>query len=402
MSSPPVPAGSDADDRFRLVMASSPAGLAIVDLREHWLEVNPAFERMLGYRADELIGTPASVYTRPSAAAAPADAVPGPALAGDAATGDATPDDFLARLLDGREPAFHHERRCEHRDGRVVWAHAHVTVMRDGQGAPQYLLVQMRDITDERAVERERKAAAREVAESLDASHRQLQMFADAVAHDLRAPLRSIESFSALLAERTAGRLDDTDRDYLDRIRAAAGRMGGLLTGVNELSGVTRAELKPSMVDLTLLAEWVGAELQDAEPGRRAEILVQPDLTAWGDERLLKQLLTHLMGNAWKFSRQRDSTRIEVSGTRAGSTLELTVRDAGIGFDPRYAHKLFQPFQRLHGPDDGGGHGLGLAIAQRIAQRHGGRIRAESQTDCGTTVSVGLPAHRADEDAPDA
>ena len=97
-----------------------------------------------------------------------------------------------------------------------------------------------------------------------------------------------------------------------------------------------------------------------------------------GDERLLKLMLAQLMDNAWKFSREREPIRIEVSGDREGDTLQVQIRDQGIGFDMRYAHKLFEPFQRLHGPDQGGGHGLGLAIARRIAERHRGCVRAES------------------------
>ena len=363
-------------------MDASAIATAIVDLRGHWLEVNPAFERMLGYSADELAGRPTSALTHPD----------------DIAMSSG----LLARLLDGSVPALDAERRYLHRDGSVVWAHANVGVMRDAQGAPQVLLVQLRDLTAQRAADAERQAAASKRADALDASHRQQQLFADAVAHDLRAPLRSIESFSGLLATRSVDRLDDTDRDYLGRIRAAAQRMSGLLASLSELSGVTRAELKPGLVDLGLLAEWVGAELQEADPGRRAEIVVQPGLVGWGDERLLKQLLGHLMGNAWKFSRERNTARIEVSGQRDGDTLRLTVCDAGIGFDARYAHKLFELFQRLHGPDQGSGHGLGLAIAQRIAERHGGRISADSRPDGGATFIVELPAAAVDEEHPHA
>ena len=349
-------------------MDASAIATAIVDLRGHWLEVNPAFERMLGYSADELAGRSTSALIHPDDIA------------------------ILGGLLDGSMAAIDAETRYLHRDGSVVWVHANVGVMRDAQGAPQVLLVQLRDITAPRAAAAERQAAASKRADALDASHRQQQLFADAVSHDLRTPLRSIESFSGLLADRAAARLDDTDRDYLRRIRAAAERMGGLLAALGELSGATRAELKPSQVDLSLLAEWVGTELHDADPERQAEMVVQPGLVGWGDERLLKQLLAELIGNAWKFSRVRNTTRIEVSGQRDGDTLRLTVCDAGIGFDARYAHKLFEPFQRLHGPDQGGGHGLGLAIAQRIAERHGGRISADSRPDGGATFIVALPA----------
>lgn len=392
MTTRAIPADGDSDARFRWAMAASRVGMAIADLHGRWLEVNPAFARMLGYRADELVGQAASALTHPEdlarAGGLLADLlevdVPAPARVG------------------ARDETHDVEQRLLHRDGSVVWAQAHASVMRDAQSTPRWLLVEVRDLTAQHAADAERQAAAARGDAALNASQRQLQLFADAVAHDLRAPLRSIASFSALLAERAGDRLDDTERNYLGRIRAAAERMSGLLLSLSELSGVTRAELKPAPVDLSLLAEWVGAELRDAEPGRQAEIVVQPGLTAWGDEHLLKQLLAHLLGNAWKFSRERDATRIEVRGERDGDALRLQVHDAGIGFDPQYAHKLFEPFQRLHGPDQGGGHGLGLAIAQRIVERHGGRIHAESRPQQGATFTVELPAAAVVQGAPHA
>ena len=140
--------------------------------------------------------------------------------------------------------------------------------------------------------------------------------------------------------------------------------MSSLLDALGELSRATRADCSPSDVDLSLLAEWVLAELQDAEPHRRAQIQVQPGLFVRGDERLLKLMLAQLLHNAWKFSGDAASVRIEVSGERDGERCQtLVVRDHGIGFDCRYAHKLFEPLQRLHGPEQGAGHGLGLAIA---------------------------------------
>jgi signal transduction histidine kinase len=201
------------------------------------------------------------------------------------------------------------------------------------------------------------------------------------------------------LADHAGERLDATDHDYLSRIRAAASRMSGLLSALNDLAYVTRTELKPADVDLSLLADWVGAELQDAEPERRAQIDVQPSLHAWGDERLLKLMLNQLMGNAWKFSREREPIRIHVTGGYQGDTMRLVIRDEGIGFDMRYAHKLFEPFQRLHGPDQGGGHGLGLAIVRRIAERHHGSVRADSTPESGATFTLELPARVAAEES---
>lgn len=359
-------------DRFRLAMEASGVGMAIVDLQGRWEEVNPAFERMFGYSAAEIVGRPAAAFTHP-------DDV------GMSST-------YLRGLVDGSLPMLDALKRYINRDGEIIWAHVNVAVMRDANGMPMHLLVQLRDVSAQRAAELALQTRAEAEHAALDASRRQLQLFADAVAHDLRAPLRSIESFSALLADRAGERLDDTDRDYLSRIRAAASRMSGLLSALSDLSYVTRAELRASDVDLSLLAEWIGAELQDAEPGRRAEIHVQPQLHVQGDERLLKLLLSQLIGNAWKFSREREPIRIDVAGGRVGDLVHVEIRDQGIGFDMRYAHKLFEPFQRLHGPDQGGGHGLGLAIVRRIAERHRGSVRADSTPDAGATFTLELPA----------
>lgn len=363
----------DAGDvRFRTAMAASGIGTAVLDMKRRWVEVNPALERMMGYRMSELIGRAASELTHPDDVERMRQA--------------------LDSLVSGRIDCLDTQKRYLHRDGSVVWTHADVSVMRDAAGAPLYLLAQLRDIGPERAAEAMLRSGAEDRAAALDAANRQLQMFADAVAHDLRAPLRSIESFSGLLAQRHADGLDDTARSYVGRIRAAAERMGALLSALADLSYVTRAEVKATEVDLSLLADWVGAELQDAEPERPADIRVQPALIGYGDERLLRLMLAQLIGNAWKFSRGSDTVRIDVTGASDSQGLQLSVRDRGCGFDMRYGHKLFEPFQRLHGPDEGGGHGLGLAIVHRVLDRHGGSVRAESKTGQGCTVHVTLPA----------
>jgi len=222
---------------------------------------------------------------------------------------------------------------------------------------------------------------------------RQLQSFADAVAHDLRAPLRSIQGFSRLLEDRVADQLDDTARDHLQRIRRAADRMDGLLVGLGELSRATGHPLRREPVDLGLLCDWVLAELADAHPGRSTEVAVEglEGLQAEGDEHLLKLALTRLMENSWSFARQGEPVRIRVDGSVADGQVHLRLADRGIGFDRRYAHKMFQPFQRLHGPEQGAGHGLGLAVAHRVVVRHGGTLEAES-SDNGAVFHLRLPA----------
>jgi PAS domain S-box-containing protein len=359
------------EDRFRRVMLASGVGMAIVDLDGRWVEVNPAFERMFGYAAGELVGRAAAELAHPEDL--------------DAAHA------AFARALEGA-PARETQQRYLHRNGEVVWAQANVAVMQDDAGQPSYLIVHLRDVSDARAAGQALQARNDTLEAQLQAMSQQQEAFAYGISHDLRAPLRAIDSFAGLLDARVHASLDDTGRDYLERIRAAAGRMGGLIDALLHLSRVNRIEYRREPVDISLLAEWAGAELQDAEPGRAADIEVTPGLLVMGDERQLKLMLTQLLDNAWKFSRDRERVRIEVHGERAGDVMRIRIRDHGAGFDMCYADKLFTPFQRLHGPGEGGGDGLGLAIAHGIVARHGGRITAESQPGRGSTFHLELPA----------
>jgi signal transduction histidine kinase len=225
----------------------------------------------------------------------------------------------------------------------------------------------------------------------LEAARRQLQLLTDALTHDLRAPVRTIDSFARHVAASAHDRLEPRERQQLQRVRDAAARMGALLDKLAELSRATHVPLQWGEVDLSLLAEWILADLQAGEPDRDVQLHVQPGLHVRGDERLLRQLLAELLDNAWKFSAAAPQTCIEVSGEHRDGTLHLTVRDAGIGFDPAYGGKLFEPLQRLHAVEQGAGHGLGLAIARRIAERHGGRITAVSRPGDGAGFTVQLP-----------
>ena len=231
--------------------------------------------------------------------------------------------------------------------------------------------------------------AERQLRQELDAADRRMQALVHGISHDLRAPLRAIDGFVARLARQMeAG--DPAAADSLERIRAAASRMGSLIDGMLELARAGRAPLRPARVDVSMLAEWCLAELQDTAPDRQVRVAVQPGLEMVGDERLLKVMLGELLGNAWRFCASRDCTEIAVTGTRDGDGLALAVRDNGIGFDMTYAGKLLEPFQRLHGSEEGAGNGIGLAIAEQIAARHGGGISADAVVDAGATFRVRL------------
>ncbi|MBB1061954.1 ATP-binding protein [Marilutibacter spongiae] len=360
------------DDALRLVMAASGIGMAICDIEGHWKEVNPALCTMLGYEAGALLGRSAREVTHPEDIESSRD--------------------LIRRITDEPGLLLEARKRYLRRDGSVLWAQVNIAMLRGAGGEPICILVQIRDIGAQLAHENEMQASAVHRSAELEASNHQLQLFADAVAHDLRAPLRSILSFSERLGQALGEDIDADAQDYLQRISASARRMSELLAALGRLSRATRAELNPQPVDLSLLADWVHAELLDAEPGREVSVDIQSGLTVQGDERLLKVLLDELLGNAWKFTRGCEAARIEFGGEPREGVLKLYVRDNGTGFDMRYVHKLFEPFQRLHSQDDGGGHGLGLTIAQRVAMRHGGRLQAESRPGHGTTLSIELPA----------
>lgn len=229
-----------------------------------------------------------------------------------------------------------------------------------------------------------------ELQRQLEVATRRLETFAYGVSHDLRAPLRAIDGFARQLQKHAGPALDEPGRDGLQRILAASQRMGGLIDSLLELTRIGRADLRPERVDVSLLAEWVAAELQDLQPQRSARVVVQPGLDMVADDRLLKVLLNQLLRNAWQFSGKDAQVQVDIEGKRLPDGLELAVRDRGIGFDPTYAGKLFEPFQRLHGIDEGAGNGIGLAIAQQIAARHGGSIRAEAVPGQGATFHVTL------------
>ena len=262
------------------------------------------------------------------------------------------------------------------------------------------------DITDLKRAEEEAirlntglEARVRERTAELEASTRELDAFAYSVSHDLRAPLRAVAGFSELLIEDYADALDQTGRDYLNRVVSAASRMSGLIDDLLTLSRATRAEPDWRQVDLTGIAHRVLAELKaaDPDPDRDTRIVVDEAMTASGDPALLELALQNLVGNAWKFTAKQHSALIHVGSRPApDGGREFFVRDTGAGFDMRYADKLFVPFQRLHSREEFAGTGVGLAIVGRIIARHGGRIWAEGHPEQGAVFRFTLPDRDAD------
>jgi signal transduction histidine kinase len=221
-------------------------------------------------------------------------------------------------------------------------------------------------------------------------ANKELETFSYSVSHDLRAPLRSMAGFSKALLDDWGSKLDGGGRDYLQRIQNASQQMAQLIDDLLVLSRVTRQVMQRKPVDLSALAERVAAGLRETTPERAVEFVIQPGLKAEGDERLLCLALQNLLDNAWKFTSRHETAHIEFATTQADGQQVYYVRDDGAGFDMAYADKLFVPFQRLHSREEFGGTGIGLATAERVIRRHGGRIWGEGAVDKGATFSFTL------------
>ena len=218
-----------------------------------------------------------------------------------------------------------------------------------------------------------------------DEANQELEAFSYSVAHDLRAPLRSVDGFSLALLEDYGDSLDDTAKTYCGHVREAAQHMARLIDDLLSLSRVTRAELNRSRIDLAAVARDVIAQLQRDEPDRAVDLIAPTSLLAHGDVKLVKVALTNLLGNAWKFTGKTADARIELGEILESGHPVYFIRDNGAGFDMAYADKLFEVFQRLHTVAEFEGTGIGLATVQRVIRRHGGRIWAEGAVGRGAT-----------------
>lgn len=274
--------------------------------------------------------------------------------------------------------------------------HTYVTVkfpLFDAGGHPYAICGISTDITDRKRAEDEvallNAELERRVLErtaELEASTKELSAFAYSVSHDLRAPLRSLHGYSQILLDTYPGRvLDDDGVGHLRRLQANATRMGQIIDDLLSLSRTTRAQLHREQIDLARLARSVHEELQTQQPHRAVELTVEGDLRASGDEHLLRLALQNLMTNAWKFTAKKPRAQITVGSQQRAGECVFFIRDDGAGFDPRFAQKLFEPFQRLHRTGDFEGNGIGLAIVHRVIRRHGGDIWAESHPGQGAS-----------------
>lgn len=301
-------------------------------------------------------------------------------------------DEINEQLLRGG--LWEGELRHTRRDGTEVISASRWSLRQDDGGRPLIIMETNNDISERKRREQEvsnLNAELNKRADALELANRELEAFTYSVSHDLRAPIRHIAGFAELLQKHAASTLDDKGRKYLRTIQDSAKRMGTLIDDLLAFSRVGRAETRKGIVSLEQLARETISELAGETAGRAISWKIGALPTCYGDRSMLKLVLHNLIANAVKFTRSRTPAEIEI-GSSAGPSDNVIVfiRDNGVGFDMRYSDKLFGVFQRLHAAEDFEGTGIGLAIVQRIIQRHDGEVRAEGKPDGGATFYFSL------------
>ncbi len=375
--------------KFRGLLEVAPDAILGVDIAGRIVIINAKAEELFGYARDHLLGqfVELLVPTADGGIEVPMR----PAIAGYevADRPNATGVEVEARRADGtRFPAEIGLSTLDTEDGVIISA-------------------AIRDISERKAAERaiqelnddlERRVAER--TEKLRETNAELESFSYSVSHDLRAPLRAVDGFAKMLSLDYDERLDDEGRRYLSRIRAGAQQMGQLIDGLLAFSRLQRQSMAWQPVHMRGVVEDVWEELVMERGGRDIELDVDELPVAYGDPRLVRHVLANLVGNAVKYTRERERPRIDIGHTvTAGGQAAYFVRDNGAGFDMRYADKLFRVFQRLHRTEDYEGTGIGLALAHRIVVRHGGRMWADAEPGVGATFYFTLPTEEIDHEA---
>jgi PAS domain S-box-containing protein len=371
----------ESEERFRVTFEQAAVGIAHVDMDGKFVRVNQRWCDILKYSRVELLQRTDKDITHPEH------------LEGE-------PRDAW-ELLTGQVDHYSKEKKYIRKDGTPIWVNLTVSLVRDADGLPKYLITVIEDISVRKQVEDElwklNEGLEMRVAErtaELQAANRELESFSYSVSHDLRAPLRHISGYLELLKEDGGHTFDEKSHRYLEMAAQSAVRLGHLIDDLLAFSRVGRAEVKKTEVDIRKMVEEVKVELEGGEgKGRKIEWRIGAMPVVQADPVLMRQVMTNLLSNAVKFTRKREVAQIEVGSMpeREGDRgVTLYVRDNGAGFDMKYEEKLFGVFQRLHNADEFEGTGIGLANVRRIIQRHGGRVWAEGAIDQGATFYVAL------------
>lgn len=359
-----------AEMKFASAFKASPAAISIASLPEgRWQEVNDAFVEMIGYSRGECIGRTSGELGL---------VIP--------EQRERTIKSFLAKGFIRNE-----EIQVRTRSGLLldVLVSAEIVPL-NGQNC---VLTIQYDISDLKRAEREVRrlnADLERKQSALEEANRNLESFSYSVAHDLRAPLRSIDGFSKMVLDGYAEKLDAKGVKHLSTIRESAQRMADLIDDLLALSRVVVMDMHLSTVNLSAVAKAIVGRLQAADPDRRVEIAVADGISTLADANLVGIVMENLLGNAWKFTGRIPVARIEFGVRDEGGDRVYYIRDNGAGFDMAYSAKLFGVFQRLHSMTEFEGTGIGLATVQRAISRHGGRVWGDGRVDGGATFCFTL------------
>ena len=360
----------ESEERFRAIFEESPAGKALIGTDNRFLAVNRAFCEMLGYSAAELTSTTHAALTHP-------DDLP-PSRNG------------LEALWRGEHESFRTELRYTHRDGHPVWADVSTSLLRDPRGGPFHIMAHIQDIT-------ERKQAGDELRRTLaelERSNQELERFAYVASHDLQEPLRMVASYTQLLAQRYGDRLDQDAHEFIGFAVDGAARMRRLINDLLEYSRVTTQGDNLAPVDAQAALGQALTNLRAAIQDTGGVVTAEPLPWVLADATQLAQVFQNLVGNALKF-RGEAPPLVHITVTPREGAWLFAVADNGIGIDPQYFDRIFIIFQRLHPSHRYPGTGIGLALCQRIVERHGGRLWVESAPGHGSTFYFTLkPAER--------
>ncbi|MDB6022171.1 MAG: sensor signal transduction histidine kinase [Pedosphaera sp.] len=356
-----------SETRFRTAFAGASVGLALADLAGHFLEVNPAFSAIAGYPREELMTLEFQALTHPEDW--PRTAV------------------LLQEMLAGKMPGFVIEKRFITKGGGIIWVQNSVCLLADAPDHPPNIMVITENITQRKRAEEALRAAKAEIDQyaheleervdkrtaKLESSIRSLEGVLYHVAHDLRAPLRTLASFTQLLTESQAARLDAEGRDYADRIVAAASRMDRLILDLLAYGRLGHLHVSITRVELAGVVDSVLLRMNREIAAKNAEVRVDRLLPAvWADPTLLKLVLANLLQNALTYVAPQVAPRIHVWSEQRRARVRLWVEDNGIGIEPAYRERIFRVFERLHPTDDYSGTGIGLAIVAKAMERMDG------------------------------
>jgi len=362
-----------AEDELKRFFSISMDPLCIAGTDGYFKVVNPRWEKVLGYSQEELLRQPYLEFIHPD-------------------DREATLQES-AKLAEGRDLAsFENRYRC--RDGSYRWFNWTATAVTE-RGL---IYAAARDVTERKQADQRIQELNRELGhklEELAAVNQELEGFSYSVAHDLRAPLRHIDGFSKILLEDYCAEMKEEAQGLLERIRDGAQHMGALIDELLNFSRLGRQEPQRQITGLNSIVEEARTGLRTEGNGRAIEWHVGRLPFADCDPALMKQVFSNLLANALKFTRPREQAVIEVGQFPSQGQTVIFVRDNGVGFDMKHADKLFGVFQRLHRSEDFEGTGVGLALVQKIVQKHGGRIWVEAALDRGATFFFTLGAAEA-------